>query len=155
MEDDVSVLEKLSLAQKDRNILGKPEIRLRNRLLEKLSMQIEAAKAQEAGEVYTPYTKRWITNAETGERELKTVPQRFSQWWWRDETGKLMVSLRYANQWLEIKPKKTAVEVGPDEKLIETLTLIRDAVIAGELDDVLLKASEVRAGRFKSNLQKQ
>ncbi len=150
----MSLLDKLTLAQKDRNILNKPEVRLRNRLVEKIDLQIEALKAREEGRTFTPHIKRWVTNPETGEKELKDVPQRFSQWWWRDEHGKLMVSLRYANKWLEIKPKKTAIEVGGEEKLIETFSLVREAVLSGELDDVLLKASALRAGRFRENLQK-
>ena len=65
-----------------------------------------------------------------------------------------MVSLRHVNKWLAIKPKKTAIEVGSENKLIETLCVIRDAVVAGELDDVLLKASEQRAGRIRADLKK-
>lgn len=65
-----------------------------------------------------------------------------------------MVSLRYANKSPKIKPKKSAIEVGSEDKLIETFSLISDAVLAGELDDALLKASEQRAGRFRANLQK-
>lgn len=140
--------------KKDYSILSKPEVRIRNRLLERIDLQIEAVKAREEGRTFTPYAKRWTTNPETGEKELKDVPQRFSLWWWRDENGKLMVSLRYANRWREIKPKKTAIEVGSENKLIETLSLIREAVMEGELDSVLLTASEQRVGRFKANLQK-
>ncbi len=150
----MSLLDKLTLAQKDRNILNKPEVRLRNRLIEKIDLQIEALKAREEGRTFTPYMKRWVTSPETGEKELKDVPQRFSQWWWRDENGKLMVSLRYANKWLEIKPKKTAIEVEGEEKLVETFSLVREAVLSGELDDVLLKASALRAVRFRENVKK-
>ena len=50
---------------------------------------------------------------------------RFLPWWWRDEAGKLMLTLRYGSKRIELKPGKPAIEVGEDAQLLPTLKLIR------------------------------
>ena len=78
---------------------------------------------------------------------LKEVPVRFLPWWWRDEAGKLMLTLRYGSKRIELKPGKPAIEVGEDAALVPTLKLIREAVAAGELDKLLVAAKEHRRRR--------
>jgi hypothetical protein len=48
---------------------------------------------------------------------------------------------------LELGKGKNAIELSTGEELISTLVLLKDAVIAGELDDAIANASDkLRAG---------
>lgn len=85
-----------------------------------------------------------MPDGETGERMLKEVPVRFLPWWWRDEAGKLMLTLRYGSK---RKPGKPAIDIGEEARLIPTLKLVREAVAAGELDKLLMTAKELRRRR--------
>lgn len=85
----------------------------------------------------------------TGERVKREVPLRFRKWWWQTPEGTVMLDIRYGNRRLEIKPKKPAIEVGGRDNLVPTLTTLREAVEAGELDQVLMAAREERVGKFR------
>ena len=92
---------------------------------------------------------RSVRDAGTGERVRREVPLRFRKWWWLGPDGRVMLDVRYGARRLEIKPKKATVEVGAREELVPVLTLLKEAVAAGELDAVLLAAREERVGRFR------
>jgi hypothetical protein len=80
---------------------------------------------------------RWVNDPETGERVRKEMPLRFRRWWWKDESGQLMLAVRYGNKRIELAPKKPTIGVGDQEQLVPTLTTVREAVLAGELDKAL------------------
>jgi hypothetical protein len=65
------------------------------------------------------------------------------------------LGIRYGNRFLEIKPKKTAVEVGDASQLVPALQTLLAASEAGELDDALLKAADLRKGQFVSRIGKK
>lgn len=109
--------------------------------------QVAAAEAHSENKPFLRRGKRWIPDQQTGERVLKEVPLRFLPWWWRDEAGKLLLTLRYGSKRIELKPGKPAIEVGEEEHLLPTLKLIREAVAAGELDKLLVTAKEQRRRR--------
>ena len=77
-----------------------------------LDLQMEAAKAMLNGETFIRRAMRWVDDPETGERVRKEVPVRYRPWFWKDEQGKHMLEVRYGNRRLELKPKKSTVEVG-------------------------------------------
>ena len=146
----MTMLEKLTFSDKLRSaVLVSPEARLRRKMLDALELQIVAATAKSNGEVYIRRAKRWVDDPENGERTLKEVPVRFRPWWWTDESGNLMLEVRYGNKRLAIKPKKAAIEVGDASNLVPTLNLLKEAVEAGELDKVLMAAKEERSANFK------
>ncbi len=96
-------------------------------------------------------TSRYTTNEETGERVKKEVPMPVRRWWWKDVSGNVVLNVRYGNRRVELKPGKTAIEVGETEQLVPALTMLADAVKAGELDEVLLAMkSKRRAPQRKS-----
>ena len=146
----MTMLEKLTFSDKSRAAIPiSPKARLRGKMLDALELQINAATAKSNGEVYVRRAKRWVDDAESGERMLKEVPVRFRPWWWTDESGKLMLEVRYGNKRLAIKPKRAAIEVGDASNLVPTLTLLKEAVEAGELDKVLMAAKEERLANFR------
>jgi hypothetical protein len=148
----MTILEKLSLSDKTRAaMLTSPEARVRSKMLDAIETQIAAAEADAAGEPYTKITSRYTTDEETGERVKKEVPMPVRRWWWKDASGNVVLTVRYGNRRVELKPGKTAIEVGETGKLVPTLTMLADAVKAGELDKVLLEMkSKRRAPQRKS-----
>ena len=141
----MTILEKLSFSNKTRAaMLTSPEAKLRGKMLEALDLQIEAAKAMLNGETYIRKVMRWVDDSETGERVRKEVPVRFRTWYWKDEQGNYMLDVRYGNRRLELKPKKSTIEVGEGENLVPTLQTLREAVNAGELDKLLKEAKSSR-----------
>ncbi len=60
----------------------------------------------------------------------------------------MFLGVRYANKWLELKPKKTAIELSNPEALQETLEKLKAAVLEGELDALLKAAGDARKKQF-------
>ncbi len=146
----MAMLDKLKLSDKTPHAaFSTPEAHLRQKFLGALDVQIAAAEVHASGETYIRYGKRWMEDAETGEKVLKEVPVRFSPWWWQDEAGKLMLTVRYGNRRLEMKPGKPGIEVGDIDNLLPTLNTVREAVGAGELDKVLTAAKASRVKTLK------
>ncbi len=141
----MTILSKLNLSDKTKAaMLTAPENRVRAKMLDAIETQIAAAEADAAGEPYTKLTSRYTTNEETGERVKKEVPMPVRRWWWKDVSGNVVLDVRYGNRRVELKPGKT-------EQLVPALTMLADAVKAGELDEVLLAMkSKRRAPQRKS-----
>lgn len=144
----MSMIDNLNVTKNSKNDNATHKGRLRMRLVEGLQEQIAAAEAMIKGEPFRRYRDRMIANTETGEKELKSMPVCFRPWYWRDSDGKFFVGLRYSNRWLDLKPGKSAVEVGAVEELPKVLTKLLEAVNAGELDAVITKAAEERRAQF-------
>ena len=89
---------------------------------------------------------RWITDKETGEKARKEVPVRFRRWWWNDDTGKLMLEVRYGNKPLELRPGKPTIEIGEQDNLLPVLNTLKESIAAGELDKLLMDAKKARPG---------
>jgi hypothetical protein len=141
----MAMLDKLKMTDKTPlAAFSTPEAHLRRKFLKGLDIQITAAEAHSNGEPFIRRGKRWVPDADTGEKVLKEVPIRFSPGWWQDETDKLILTVRYGSKRLELKPGKTAIELGDFDNLLPTLNLIKEAVGAGELDKVLTVAKETR-----------
>lgn len=139
------MLDKLKLTEKTPfTAFSTPEAHLRRKFLSAIDLQIAAAEARSQGEPFIRRGKRWIPDA-SGEKVLKEVPLRFLSWWWQDEAGKLMLTLRYGSKRIELKAGKPAIEVGDEAQLVPTLKLVREAVAAGELDKLLMTAKGQRS----------
>jgi hypothetical protein len=73
--------------------------------------------------------------------------KRVKEWFWTTSSGKNNLAVRYGSKTLELGKGKNAIELSTGEELISTLALLKDAVIAGELDDAITNASDkLRAG---------
>ncbi len=145
----MTILEKLTFSDKTQAaVMTSPEARIRRKMLDAIDIQIAAAEAQANGETYIRRAPRWITDPESGERVRKEVPVRFRRWWWSDDTGNVMLDVRYGNRRIELKPGKPTIEVGATENLLPTIQAVKEAVAAGELDTLLMAAKKER-GRPK------
>lgn len=89
-----------------------------------------------------------ITNSE-GVREAIITTRKVKEWFWTAESGKVNVAIRYGSKVIELAKGKNAIELAGTADLVPTLQLVRDAVIAGELDEAISSASEKLKKGFK------
>jgi hypothetical protein len=149
MEICMSVIAKLKLiaSKRERNL--SPFIVRRNKLALKLDEQLALCTAQKEGRLYAPKRIKTVTNAD-GERVSVETTKRVKEWFWTTSNGKINLAVRYGSKVLELSKGKNAIELSTGDELIATLSLLKDAVIAGELDDAITNASDkLRSGFAK------
>ena len=140
---------KLSAAKKPTH-LSAVVIR-RNKLIAKLWEQIQLAKSQVEGTTFTVKKFRSIKDSEMGLRKSIEVNKRIREWWFRNDAGKVCVSIRYGTQVIELAKGKHSIEVENAQALIKTLETVKQAVEAGELDTQIENAgNHLRSGFRKS-----
>ena len=147
----MSVLAQLKLTTAKKSTTQSPVVRRRLKVVDRLTEQVLLAKAQQDGSVYAPLRQRTVKDAETGERKTLQLPKRVKQWWFVAENGKLCVALRYGAKTIALGAKgQTAVELTANDQLVNTLELLKQAVMDGELD----AAIDAVAGTANLNLPK-
>lgn len=108
------------------------------------------ATAQRDGQIYAPKRLKSVTDKATGERKTVEATKRIKEWYWTNSAGKIHLSVRYGSKTPELAKGKNAIELNSGDELLATLTALKDAVIAGELDDAINQASEkLKAGFSK------
>lgn len=145
----MSFITKLKLvnSQRERNL--NPVLQRRQKLATKIEEQLELARCQKNGTVYAPKRVKTVTN-ESGERVVVETTKRVKEWFWTTPNNKINLSIRYGSKTLELAKGKNAIELGTQDELIETLALLQQVVIGGELDDAINNASDkLRAGFVK------
>jgi len=146
----MTVLSKLKLvsSKKERNV--SPIVARRNKLAAKIEEQLEFATAQRDGRIYAPKRLKNVTDKVTGERKTVEATKRIKEWYWTNSTGKIHLSIRYGSKTLEFAKGKNAIEISTGDELLATLANLKEAVIAGELDEAISQASEkLKAGFSK------
>ena len=126
-----------------------PAVQRRNKVAKRIAEQIELATAKQDGKSYAPTKQRKVTDAETGESKTISVPKRIKPWWFVTDNGKLCVQLRYGAKVVEFAKGKSAIEVSSADELVATLTVLRDAVMSGELDAQIETVSGAVKAGFK------
>ena len=145
----MSFIAKLKLVSSKRERNLSPIIVRRNKLAAKIEEQLQLATAQKEGRFYAPKRIKNVTNAE-GERVAVETTKRVKEWYWTTPSNKINLSVRYGSKTLELSKGKNAIELSSGEELLSTLSMLKDAVIAGELDDAITNASDnLRAGFSK------
>jgi hypothetical protein len=133
----MSNLSKLTLTTTSPRQPITPLARKRIKLLQRLDQQIEAAEAFLRDEQFMEEIKRWIRDDDTGDKQLITKERPVRTWWWQNQHGAWMISLRDGNRLIPLGEDKTSAEVGNKADLVDVLSTLRDAVIVGELDKEL------------------
>lgn len=98
-------LKSLTLTPQTPRSERSPLERKRLRLIQRLETQLKAAEAALAGETYTEEVKHWVTHQETGEKTLLTQQRPVKPWWWQDDKGQWLITLRDGNRVLPISKK--------------------------------------------------
>ena len=146
----MSTLSTLKLtAQQKPTHIAPVQVR-RNKLALRLWEQEQLALAHSTGSQYSPIKLRTVTDADTGARKQIETHKRVKPWWFTADNGKLSLSVKYGVATLELAKGKFAVEVAADKDLAPTLSALRGAVLAGELDTAIDTAANV----LKSNFSK-
>jgi len=145
----MSILTALKIVAAKKPTKQPPVLHRRNKLSNKLWEQLQLAKAQSNGEIYSPVRTRSVKDPETGLRRDIQVPKRVKPWWFVAETGKVCLNVRYGAKVLELSKGKSAIEVNNPVELIKTLETIKSAVDAGELDAQIELASNALKEGFR------
>ena len=146
----MTVFSKLKLvaSKKERNV--SPVVARRIKLAGKIDEQLLFATAQRDGQIYAPKRLKNVIDKATGERKTIEATKRIKEWYWSNSTGKIHLSVRYGSKTLELAKGKNAIELNSGDELLATLVTLKEAVIAGELDDAIAQASDkLKAGFTK------
>ena len=143
----MSTLGQLKLTAETKPQHIAPVQQRRNKLIHRLWEQIELAKSQLEGTSFVIKKYRSVVDRETGLKKQVEVPKRIREWWFKNEAGKVCLSIKYGTSVLELAKGKPSIEVASPQDLIEALEMIRQAVALGELDTQIETAStNLRAG---------
>lgn len=133
----MSNLSKLTLTATSPREPITPLARKRIKLLNRIEQQISAAEAELHDEQFMEENKRWVRNEEIGDKALVTTERPVRKWWWKNQHGAWMISLRDGNRLIPLGDDNTSGEVGAIAQMVITLKTLRDAVIAGELETLI------------------
>ncbi len=125
-------LNALNLFAFERPNNSDPKLKLRRKLLGKLSEQMNLAEDSS----YQPTTKKWVTDVD-GERKRVEVPKRVKQWWGKDANGNTVLTIRYGSKPLELAKGKQAIKLASNDDVVKILKVIAEAIEAGELDSII------------------
>lgn len=146
----MSVLANLKLVSAKPIRASSPAVIKRQKLCAKLQEQIDACVAGLAGETYTAKRTKLVVDTATGERTAVSVGKRVREWYWRADTGKLMLAVKYGARTLTLgKGGKNAIELATQADVVDALKLIKNAVIAGELDEAIAEVATATRTGFK------
>lgn len=143
------VLARLKLVNAKRQNSIDPVVFRRNKLNEKLKIQIAMAEAMNKGEAFSVKRMRKMRDQATGVISLVEVNKRVKTWWFTNtETKKVAVQIFYGNKVIDLAKGKNAVEVANGEELISTLGRLQEAVLDGSLDTQIEQAADSVKARF-------
>ena len=146
----MTVIAKLKLVSSKKERIDSPIVARRNKLAGKIDEQLLFATAQRDGQIYAPKRLKNVIDKATGERKTVEATKRIKEWYWTNSAGKIHLSVRYGSKTLELAKGKNAIELNSGDELLATLVTLKDAVIAGELDDAIAQASDkLKAGFTK------
>ena len=139
----MSILETLNFSEVSKKCeISTPHLMLRRKMVLAIDEQIAAARAELSGQHYSRSTERQVKNPDTGEKERRIVARSLRRWWWQGADGTLL-ELKCGNKPVKVGGK-SSIMIGDMNNLIPTLEMVKQAIVGGELDDVLLAASADR-----------
>lgn len=128
----MSVLQTLKLTQKP-VVSFTAEAQRRQKLIVKLQEQLRLAESQLGGNKYV--RMRWTTIADAdGEPQRVQRAVRIRQWFSKDATGSVLMTVRYGKRLVEFSKGMNAIHVGDISALPNVITQLIAATEAGELD---------------------
>ena len=147
----MSALSSLKLVTAKKSSQLSPTVLRRNKMAKRIAEQMDLCQAQITGQPLLSTRLKTVRDDETGETKTVQVPKRVKAWWWFGDNGKVCLSIRYGAKPLSLNSKgANAIELDSRDDLLNTLKLIKDAVLAGELDTQI----EAVSGAVKSSFKK-
>ena len=145
----MSALNSLKLVAAVRiNVMSPVQFR-RNKLSAKLADQIALAKAMSEGATYVAKRIRNVKDRITGEVTSVEQTRKVRPSWFRAESGRTCIHLKYGTKMLDFSKGKNAIEVASEADIVSVLETLKKAVENGELDAQMATASEAVKVRFK------
>ncbi len=145
-----AVLSSLKLVNAKRQNSIDPFVFRRNKLNDKLKVQIAMAQALNNGENFTVKRIRKVRDEVSGLTSTMEVNKRVKTWWFTNiDTKKVAVQIFYGNKVIDLAKGKNAVEVSNGDELITVLTKLQEAVLDGSLDGQIEIAADSVKARFK------
>ena len=132
-----SILQSLKAVAVQRSARLAPAMHRRNKLIDSLHQQIEAAKARSEGKQHSIKKLRRIRSKQTGEWVEIVRDKPVKDCWWIDADNHAYLEVRYGWKPLEIVKGKTTVDVGTVQNVIPTLEKLCAAAEVGEFDSQL------------------
>jgi hypothetical protein len=144
-----AILSSMKLVNAKRQNSVDPVIFRRNKLNEKLNVQIAMAQALNKGEKFTVKRKKLMRDELTGTTSYVDINKRLKTWWFtNNETKRVAVQIFYGNKVIDLAKGKNAVEVANGDELISVLTRLQQAVLDGSLDVQIEQAADSVKARF-------
>ncbi|PVE07693.1 DUF6641 family protein [Limnohabitans sp. Rim28] len=144
-----AILSSLKLVNAKRQNSIDPVVFRRNKLNEKLKVQIAMALAMNKGEIFTVKRIRKERDEVSGLTSMIEVSKRVKTWWFTNiDTKRVAVQLFYGNKVIDLAKGKNAVEVANGDELIAVLSKLQEAVLDGSLDAQIEQAADSVKARF-------
>ena len=146
-----AILSSLKLVNAKRVNSIDPVVFRRNKLNEKLKVQIAMAQAMNKGEIFTVKRIRKERDEVSGLTSMIEVSKRVKTWWFtNNDTKRVAVQIYYGNKVIDLAKGKNAVEVANGDELIAVLGRLQEAVLDGLLDTQIEQAADSVKARFAS-----
>jgi hypothetical protein len=144
-----AILSSLKLVNAKRQNSIDPVVFRRNKLNEKLKVQIAMAEAMNKGQTFAVKRMRKMRDEVSGLTSLVEVSKRLKTWWFTNtDNKKVAVQLFYGNKVIDLAKGKNAVEVSNGDELIAVLSRLQQAVLDGSLDAQIEQAADSVKARF-------
>jgi hypothetical protein len=128
----MKILESLNFVAYKPSSNANPIAVRRRKLIAKIEEQLQLA----ADTGYVPTKAKWVTDTEGNQKKID-VPKRVKRWWTKSLDGKVNLVVRYGSKPLEFAKGKNAIELENEAEVESTLTKLKEAVEAGELDSLI------------------
>jgi hypothetical protein len=115
----------------------------------KLIAKIEEQLAFAANADYQPTKIKRVKDAD-GNVEKVEVAKRVKRWWNATADGKINLTVRYGSKPVEFAKGKNAIELDSEEQVAATLLKVKEAVQAGEFDELIAAQLSARKKTSKS-----
>ena len=129
----MSFIQSLTLTKQDKSKHNNPLIQKKSKLIERINEQIQLAK----NSAYAPLHKKRIKR-DDGSTAVIEVHKKLKRWWHIGLDGKVELVIRNGNKPLELSKGKDAISLNSVADVEPTLVALKQAVLDGELDELLL-----------------
>lgn len=141
----MSILNSLKLVQHNPQSANDPVVNRRNKLVTKIDEQIALATDSE----FSPTKTKWVTDEDGAQKKVEYA-KRVKRWWNNAADGSVLLTVRYGSKPLELAKGKQAIVLASIEEVEPTLQKIKEAVLAGELDDIVEQQATYARGVRKA-----
>lgn len=128
----MTVLDKLNFVAFKPLANNNPVAVRRRKLIAKIEEQLLLAGDSD----YAPTKMEWVADSEGSQKKIE-VPKRVKRWWAKSADGKVNLVVRYGSKPLEFAKGKNAIQLDSEADVEDTLTKLKEAVEAGELDALI------------------